>query len=246
MIYTTFARVYDQLMDKDLYRQWYNYAQERLQLPAGAPLLELACGSGDLAIQFAQAGLNVTGLDFSAEMLALADQKQQAAGTDVEWVEGDMRALEGLGPFQAVTCFDDSLCYMPDLDNVQQVFQQVYQVLAPGGTFLFDAHSIYQIDEFFPGYMYNYKEEEMAFMWTSYEGDVPHSIEHDLSFFVWDDEIQGYQELNELHHERTYPLAAYQQALTQAGFTGIQVTADFGRQEVQPESGRWFFEAHKD
>ena len=93
--------------------------------------------------------------------------------------------------------------------------------------------------------MYNDRTEETAFMWTSYEGEVPHSVEHDLTFFVWDEQLGGYQELNELHHERTYPMADFVAALEAVGFKQIKVSADFGQETVQDDSVRWFFSAVK-
>jgi hypothetical protein len=156
-----------------------------------------------------------------------------------------MRELDGLDDYELVTCLDDSLCYMPNLADVTTVFQQVAQHLVSGGRFLFDMHSLYQMDELFPGYMYNYKNETTAFMWTSYLGEQPHSIEHDLTFFVWDESIQGYQALSELHRERTYPLADIKQALQDSGFKNVQVSADFGKIAVAADSVRWFFTAEK-
>ncbi|MCP8857810.1 class I SAM-dependent DNA methyltransferase [Latilactobacillus fuchuensis] len=243
MIYQSFATVYDRLMDHSLYTQWRDYTLE--QLKGQASVLELACGAGDLAILLKQAGLDVVGLDLSEEMLSIASEKATEADVTLPLLQGDMTDLGEIGTFDAVTCFDDSICYMPDLDHVKQVFEQVYQRLNVGGQFLFDAHSLHQMDDLFPGFMYNDKTEETAFMWTSYAGEVPHSVEHDLSFFVWDDQIDGYQELNELHHERTYPLADFTTTLEQVGFKNVQVSADFGQNAVQTDSVRWFFSAVK-
>lgn len=243
MIYQSFATVYDRLMDHSLYGQWRDYTLQTLQNKHR--VLELACGAGDLAILLKQAGLEVVGLDLSAEMLSIASEKASEAEVELPLLQGDMLDLGEIGTFEAVTCFDDSICYMPDLAHVQQVFEQVYRTLEPGGQFLFDAHSLYQMDELFPGFMYNDKTAETAFMWTSYAGEVPHSVEHDLSFFIWDNEIDGYQELNELHHERTYPVVDYVAALEAAGFKNVSVSADFGQEAVQEDSVRWFFSAVK-
>lgn len=243
MIYQSFATVYDRLMDHSLYQKWCDYTLA--QLSTKKRVLELACGAGDLAILLKKAGLSVVGLDLSEEMLSIAAEKAQTAGVELPLLQGDMTDLSEIGTFEAVTCFDDSICYMSDLKQVQAVFKQVYQCLEMGGQFLFDAHSLYQMDELFPGFMYNDKTEETAFMWTSYAGEVPHSVEHDLSFFVWDDQLNGYQELNELHHERTYPLADFVQALEAVGFKQVQVSADFGQSTVQSDSVRWFFSAVK-
>jgi SAM-dependent methyltransferase len=59
----------------------------------GATLLELACGTGRVAIRLAQQGVNVVGLDLSPKMLAVARQKSTELGS-IRWVQGDMRAFE--------------------------------------------------------------------------------------------------------------------------------------------------------
>jgi len=244
MIYQTFAQVYDTLMDRDLYGQWQDYVTARVQ-PAGQNLLELAGGSGSLAVLLAQAGFKVSDFDLSGDMLALAEQKIDQAKLEVPLILGDMRDLSDMPTYQVVTCFDDSICYMANIDEVQTVFQQVYNVLDAGGDFMFDAHSLHQMDDLFPGYMYNYQTEDYAFLWTSYAGEVPHSAEHDLTFFIYDEKLDAYKPLIETHKERTYPVADYVAALTAAGFKDIEVTADFGQTDVNPESTRWFFHAKK-
>ena len=244
MIYSSFAQVYDTLMDDSLYARWRDYVLARLA-PKGQKLLELAGGSGSLAILLQEAGFDVALLDLSPEMLALAEQKLIAADRSMPLMQGDMRELAGINPVAAVTCFDDSLCYMPDLAAVKEVFTEVAGILEAGGDFFFDAHSLYQMDEIFPGYMYNYRTEDYAFMWQSYAGEKVHTIEHDLTFFVYDEKIDAYHPLNETHYERTYPLADLVQALRETGFTGIEVTADFGASEVTSEATRWFFHAKK-
>ena len=59
----------------------------------GHPVLELACGTGRVAIPVARHGIRVVGLDASTEMLALAREKSAGMGT-VRWVDGDMRNFE--------------------------------------------------------------------------------------------------------------------------------------------------------
>ena len=244
MIYQTFAEVYDKLMDQSLYSQWRDYVTKRVA-PAGQPILELAGGSGFLAVLLAQAGYQVTDFDLSDEMLSLAAEKVEEADAQLALIQGDMRDLSDLPPFPVVTCFDDSICYMANLEEVQQVFTQVASLLPPGGDFLFDAHSLYQMDQIFPGYMYNYQTDDFAFLWHSFVGEVPHSVEHDLTFFLYDEGLDAYKPLTETHKERTYPINDYLDALTASGFEKIEVTADFGRQPIQADSTRWFFHAKK-
>ncbi|WDF83554.1 methyltransferase domain-containing protein [Lacticaseibacillus pabuli] len=244
MIYDTFAEVYDQLMDQDLYDDWLDYVKQ-ITPPTGQKVLELAGGSGALALKMQQAGYDVSLLDLSAEMLTLASKKLTKAGITMRIIQADMRDFGVVDQFDLVTCFDDSICYMQNKDDVRAVFRQVNANLKPGGRFMFDAHSLYQMDEVFPGYMYNYQTEDFAFLWSSYEGEVPHSAEHDLTFFVYNEDIDAYKPLIEQHKERTYPSGEFIDMLQECGFTDIKLTADFGRNQVKPDSVRWFFSAVK-
>lgn len=244
--YETFAAVYDEIMDDSLYDQWTAFSQRHL--PASTrSILELACGTGIQAVRFAQLGYEVTGLDLSFEMLELAQKKAETAGVMLELAQADMLALEGVGEFDAVTCYSDSLCYMPDEESLYRVFEGVFSVLQEGGTFLFDVHSTYQMEEVFAGYSYHENYEDFAFVWDTYEGEVPYSIVHELTFFVKDEEGDGerFVRRDEVHAERTYPLSTYRDLLAQAGFGAVEVFADFTDQAPQEKSQRWFFKAVK-
>lgn len=243
MIYTTFAQLYDELMDPDMYANWLDLV--KTQLPANANLLDLACGSGRLAVSLAQNGYQVAGLDLSEEMLALADYHARQAGVELELYQGDMTDLSQLENYEYVTCFADSLCYLPTQADLQACFQAVYQHLEPGGKFLFDVITPYKTDVVYPDYMYNYSDEEQAFLWNSYSGQDEHSVIHDLTFFIYDDKKAAYERLSELHYERTYPLVTYKTMLAQAGFKQVEVSADFARKEATENDERWFFICQK-
>jgi ubiquinone/menaquinone biosynthesis C-methylase UbiE len=59
----------------------------------GGAVLEVACGTGRVALRLARPGVRVVGLDRSAAMLAMARQKG-AGMPDVRWVEADMRSFD--------------------------------------------------------------------------------------------------------------------------------------------------------
>ncbi|MBW1605688.1 class I SAM-dependent methyltransferase [Lactobacillus sp. Sy-1] len=242
MIYSEFAALYDELFDPEMYAKWVQFVRQNAQ---PGSLLDLACGNGRLAIELAQHGFQPAGLDLSADMLAIASQKAVEHAVDLPLFNGDMIDLVGLPVYQTVTCFDDSICYLADENALGQLFEQVANHLAVDGTFLFDVITPYQTDEVYPGYMYNYHDEDRAFMWRSYEGDAPHSVEHDLSFFNYNPAKDAYDEISELHRERTYPLDTYLSQLQAAGFTNVEVSADFGTQAPKADTTRWFFIAKR-
>lgn len=241
--YETFAKVYDAIMDHSLYDQWTAFSLRHL--PKGRlKLLELACGTGIQSVRFAQEGFEVTGLDLSAEMLDLADQRAKTDGQSIRFVQGNMLDLSALSGFDAVTCYSDSLCYLTDEVELGDVFGQVYQTLVAGGTFIFDVHSTYQMDEVFSGYAYHENADDFAMVWDTYADAAPHSVVHELTFFI-KEEDGSFSRHDEVHEERTYDLLTYDILLEQAGFTDVQVFADFEDKEPSEASRRWFFVARK-
>lgn len=244
MAYETFAFVYDEVMDTSLYEKWLAFSKRHLQ--GKKEILELACGTGALAVAFAKEGYNVTALDLSEEMLMIASNRALEAETDIQFVAGDMLDLSEIGQYQAVTCFSDSLCYMKDEQEVQQVFDEVYQVLEEDGIFIFDVHSLHQINDLFPEYSYHYQTDDFAFLWDSYAGKEENSIEHFLTFFVSEnEENEQFTRQDELHQERTYPLEVYLRMLENAGFQNIKPYADFEDEAPVADSRRWFFVCQK-
>ena len=125
MSYQTFAQVYDAIMDESLYDRWGQFVDKHLQNKK-TNVLELACGTGALAVALSKRGYTVTGLDLSDNMLSLANERAMAEKVDLPLIQADMMELSDIGQYEAVTCFSDSLCYMPNEEAVSKVFQQVY------------------------------------------------------------------------------------------------------------------------
>jgi ubiquinone/menaquinone biosynthesis C-methylase UbiE len=245
MAYETFAFVYDEVMDDSLYQQWLAFAQRHLPKQTKR-IMEMACGTGALAVAFAKEGYDVTALDLSEEMLMMASERAFKAEAEVQFVQGNMLDLSEMGQYEAITCFSDSLCYMNNSQEVQQVFDDVYQALEEDGVFLFDVHSTYQVDTVFPEYSYHYQTENFAFLWDSYSGEQEHSIEHFLTFFVQDESNPDqFLRRDELHQECTYSLLNYLRMLENAGFETVEAYADFTDEAPTETSQRWFFVCKK-
>ncbi|MDR1568736.1 MAG: class I SAM-dependent methyltransferase [Streptococcaceae bacterium] len=230
-------------MDETLYQKWFDFTASHLPKKTET-ILELACGTGALACKFARAGFQVTALDLSEEMLMIAYNRAIAEDVEVTFMLGDMLDLDASVKYQAITCFSDSLCYMKDERAVQQVFDGVANALAGDGVFIFDVHSIYKVDELFPDYSFHENEEDFAFLWDSYPGDTAHSIVHELTFFV-KDEDNNFKRFDEIHRERTYELNFFLQMLESSGFDNVQVFADFENKAPTPTSERLFFVCRK-
>jgi SAM-dependent methyltransferase len=123
-----------------------------LALEADGPLVELAVGTGRVAIAVAGAtGRIVIGIDSSRAMLGEARTRAAAAGVDLDLREGDMRELELDEPAALIYCPARSLLHLPTWADRRRCFERVAAALRPGGrfaciAFAFDHHIAAAID----------------------------------------------------------------------------------------------------
>ncbi|WP_160721810.1 class I SAM-dependent DNA methyltransferase [Bacillus sp. USDA818B3_A] len=247
MSYEQFAYLYDELMKDAPYDQWVSFvesilAQNNIESPR---LLDLACGTGELSVRFAGRGFEVTGIDLSEDMLSVAQAKAEGNHVRIPFFQQDMANLEGQGQYNVIGIFCDSLNYLQSEEEVRLTFSNVYQHLEDHGVFIFDVHSIYKINEIFIHQTFALNEEDIAYIWNSFPGEFPNSVEHELSFFVLDDRSGKYDRIDELHLQRTYPIEQYTNWLDAAGFELLKVSADFEHEAPAPQSERIFFVAKK-
>lgn len=247
MTYERFAYVYDELMKDAPYEKWLMILTAKLEQYGigGRKVLDLACGTGEMTVELAQHGFDVTGVDLSDEMLLVANEKAVKLGLSIPLFQQNMAELEGLGQFDCVTIFCDSLNYLRDEEDIVKTFSRVHEHLKDGGLFLFDVHSIYKMEEIFRDNTFAVNGEEVSYIWDCFPGEEPYSVEHDLSFFVRDDESGLYDRFDELHYQRTYPVEQYKKWLEQAGFTVSEILADLEDAPLVAETERILFVASK-
>jgi SAM-dependent methyltransferase len=107
-----------------------------LGLPAGSRVLDVPCGQGRHAHLLAEAGLDVDGLDYSADLLAVA--RERGAGPRLRYTRGDMRKLPArwTGRFDAVLNLFTSFGFFALPSDDARVIAEFARVLAPGGALL--------------------------------------------------------------------------------------------------------------
>ncbi|MFE8696758.1 class I SAM-dependent DNA methyltransferase [Cytobacillus sp. FJAT-53684] len=247
MTYGKFAYVYDELMKDVPYDKWVDLVMKNTQKYniQGKRLLDIACGTGELSIKFAKKGYHVTGVDLSEDMLMVAHSKAADNGMDIQFYQQNMAELEGLGQFDIIGIFCDSLNYLQSEQEVLDTFMHVYEHLDDKGLFIFDVHSIHKILQIFMNQTFTLNDEEISYIWNSYQGEFPNSVEHDLSFFVLDHKSGMYDRYDELHFQRTYPIEIYETWLREAGFEVVEVAADFESVSPQTQSERIIFICRK-
>ena len=114
------------------------FVLKQLKLKKGAALLDLCCGPGRHAVEFAAKGLAVTGFDFSSEYLKEAAARAEKRKVALRLLRGDMRALNCEGGFDAVVNLFTSFGYFPRFSDDLKTLRGVTAALKPGGLFLID------------------------------------------------------------------------------------------------------------
>ncbi|WP_236560953.1 class I SAM-dependent methyltransferase [Pontibacillus sp. HMF3514] len=247
MSYGRFAEVYDTLMKDVPYEQWVQFTNRRIKTycsNAGS-ILDLGAGTGEITIQLSAQGYHVSGVDLSEEMLSIAERKSNLHNQSIQWLKQDITNLEVPGMYDIIVSYCDVLNYITDDQDVQKVFQSVYDSLEPAGLFMFDVHSIGYVEHVLKNQTFGVVYDEVSYIWFCDEGETPHTVHHDLTFFVKND--QNYERFDEYHTQRTYSVEDYSQWLKEIGFTIQGIHADFadeaGYDEL--ENDRIFFVCQK-
>jgi demethylmenaquinone methyltransferase/2-methoxy-6-polyprenyl-1,4-benzoquinol methylase len=147
-LFAGIARRYDLLNDLQsfgLHRRWKRRVVEMANPKPGDRVLDLCCGTGDLAFAFAARGADVTGLDFSESMLEVAERRKQEGGNRIQnekpnfqlptpnFVQGDALQL----PFPDANFDIVSVGYgLRNLASWERGLEEMHRVAKPGGRFL--------------------------------------------------------------------------------------------------------------
>jgi SAM-dependent methyltransferase len=229
--YTAYAPFYDgsgQIRFAVLVGQYVAELLARHPAP-GHRALDLACGSGTLAVMLADDGWDVTGVDRSLAMLALAETKASTlltAGT-VRLGAADLRALpftdqEGTaafaltpGAYHLATCTYDSINYLLSEAELLACFNGVARALGPGGLFLFDVNTELFLRAVWPPCEL---DERPGFVQVQISEYTPETMRSTMRLigFVGDD-THGYTRFEELHTARAYPNETIVRLLARAG-----------------------------
>jgi len=140
-VFEAYAAYYDLLYrDKDYARESaYVDGLIRRFAPAAHDILELGCGTGAHAMQLAQCGYALTGIDLSQAMVQRARIRNvPARGTAPEFVQGDLRSYRSEHSFDVVLALFHVMSYQVTNTDLAAAMQTAAVHLRPGGLFVFD------------------------------------------------------------------------------------------------------------
>ena len=138
---TGYAAAYDALYaDKDYGAECDVFERLAAELLDRRPVrvLDIGCGTGGHAAELARRGLEVVGVDLAPAMLERARERAQAAGVEIELVEGDARSTRLEGEFDVTLMTFALLGYQLGNGDVLAALRNAAAHTRPGGIVLFD------------------------------------------------------------------------------------------------------------
>ena len=138
-LFARIARRYDFLNDLQsfgLHRLWKRRVVKLAQVSPGSRALDLCCGTGDIAFALARNGAETTGLDFSAQMLAVAAQRQNNSKSklkNLKFIQGDAEQL----PFPENAFDSVTVGYgLRNLTSWERGLDEMHRVARPGARLI--------------------------------------------------------------------------------------------------------------
>jgi SAM-dependent methyltransferase len=121
---------------------------------AGSTVLDLCCGPGRHAVEFARLGFQVTGVDRTRFLLERARERGAGAGVEVEWVESDMRDFLRPAAFDLACSLFTSFGYFEREEDELRVLRNVSKSLRDGAPFVVDVTSKEKVARFWQNSFY--------------------------------------------------------------------------------------------
>ena len=245
--YQVFADFYDSLTENVDYsgqadRLLSLFAKHRA-MPS--TLLDLACGSGSLCVELSRRGIEMIGVDNSADMLLKAREKAAATGIDALFLQQDMRELDLYGTVQGAVCMLDSLNHLTKTDDLLTVFRRLSLFVEPKGLLLFDVNTPYKHRYVLGNNAYVIEQDGLVCAWRNRLIDKTCEVEEWLDFFVQDEDGR-YTRYDDTVRERAYAEATLTKLLKQADFEVLAVyDGDTGEAPIDTTQ-RWLFVARND
>ena len=205
-------------MDNIPYEEWAEYLSELLaeyEVTDGI-VLDLGCGTGTLTELMAGRGFDMIGVDNSEEMLEIAMEKRAESGRDILYLLQDMREFELYGTVRAVISICDSLNYITEEEELEEVFRLVNNYLDPEGIFIFDFNTVYKYREILGDQTIAESREDCSFIWDNYYYEEEQINEYELSLFL-QEEGNLYRKYVETHYQKGYELETIKSLLEKSG-----------------------------
>ncbi len=242
--YHSLAISYDRLTQDVDYRATVAFYEAILQREGLRPrtAVDLACGTGSVALLLAEKGMKVTAVDISEEMLSVAAQKAQNLSHPPQFVCQPLERLRLPRAVDLAVCALDSLDYIIDPDACQEAIKRVYKHLNPGGCFIFDVNTPYKLHTM-DGQVFLDEDDDVYCVWRGEFDRDTNILSYGMDLFQRKGQL--WERSFEEHQEYAYSQAQLEGYLHEAGFTHIEVYADRKFRDPEETELRIYFKARK-
>lgn len=228
MIYDLLAPFYDAINAEIDYVKWADFIEKILKKECKARpdlVLDLGCGTGKMTLELARRGYDMTGIDYSPEMLDIARTAAENEGHDVLWLCQDMREFELYGTVDAAVCCLDGINHLEEDGDLERCFALVHNYLIPDGIFIFDINGKYKFENIYADNTFSMEEDGAVCIWENY---------YDRDSKICDFYITLFEECNdgryirhdETQSERMYTLDEVKNALNKSNMEFIAAYGD--------------------
>lgn len=242
--YSALAGSYDRLTNDVDYEAvvgfYYDILEKEKLLPRTA--VDLACGTGSVALLLARTGMKVTAVDMSEEMLCIASQKALEADLPVTFVCQVLQELRLPRGVDLAVCALDSLDYITDPNDCQEAIRRIYKVLNPGGCFIFDVNTPEKLRAM-DGQVFLDEDENVYCVWRGEFDKATNICSYGMDLFQRKGKL--WERSFEEHREFAYSQEQLTDYLKEAGFTHVEVFADREFTEPRPDEQRIYIKARK-
>jgi len=242
--YHELAVSYDRLTNDVDYQATVDFYFEILHREGVTPrtAVDLACGTGSVALLLAERGLQVIGVDLSEEMLCVAAQKAQDGANRPMFVCQPLQQLSLPRGVDLAVCALDSLDYITDPADCREAIRRIYRVLNPGGCFIFDVNTPEKLRAM-DGQVFLDEDDDVYCVWRGDFDEASNICSYGMDLFqrrgdVW---LRSFEE----HREYAYSQQQLTEYLRQAGFTNIAVYGDRRFEKPAPGEQRIYLKARK-
>ncbi len=204
------------------------------EMPARGEILDLCCGTGQVAARLSQRKYKVTGLDNSESMLSFA----RINAPDADFTIGDARYFKFDKQFDGVMSLFDSLNHMLTSEDLLDCFKSVRSVLKKGGMFVFDLNDEETFDEGWELGFSAVEDDNVCIMKPSYDQSTGR-VKYDITTFFM---MAGIWIRNDVSvYEQCYYSEDVVNLLYEANFKNIQILNGSRDLSFEAFRGRLFF-----
>ncbi|MBR2993602.1 MAG: class I SAM-dependent methyltransferase [Clostridiales bacterium] len=203
----------------------------------GKTVTDLGCGTGVITNFLASKGFEVTGVDLSPDMLAIASSGDET-GT-VSWICADITSYEG----PTCGCFIstmDTIGHITDKDSLAKMFASVAGLLEDGGIFILDATTKHHFEDTLGENVFYEDYDDFTLLWVNHY-DKETKINHaELTLFeLCEDDL--YERYDGELTARCYSSEEIEEMAKRAGLKTYAKFGDLNREEPSGKDERIFY-----